>query len=62
MTAEENISPTPGTALSLQPKHLLDLLKTAALSDAGLLFLDNGVNEAPNRLSYASLFEKAQVQ
>lgn len=45
------------------PKHILDLLKNAALTanGKGLSYLDNGINEAPVVVSYSQLYEDAKV-
>jgi hypothetical protein len=42
-------------------EHLLDLLKVAALSQAGFFFLNDGIDEAPLRLTYAELLEHAKA-
>ncbi|KAF2171430.1 hypothetical protein M409DRAFT_63705 [Zasmidium cellare ATCC 36951] len=62
MTAEEIISAQGDPALPTQPTHLLDLLKTAASSDACLLFLEDGSNGPATKLPYAQLYEKALQQ
>ncbi|KAF2718227.1 acetyl-CoA synthetase-like protein [Polychaeton citri CBS 116435] len=48
------------SASSTGPKHLLDLLKKAASTDSGLVYLDNGINEPATKFSYSQLFEQAK--
>ncbi|QIX01319.1 hypothetical protein AMS68_006836 [Peltaster fructicola] len=42
-----------------EPKHILDLLKKAATANKGLIYLDNGISEAPITVSYAQLLQDA---
>lgn len=42
-------------------EHLLDVLEAASLGQGNLLFLDNGIDGTPRKLSYASLFDEAKV-
>lgn len=45
-----------------EPKHILDLLKKAATANKGLIYLDNGISEAPITVSYAQLLQDATVR
>lgn len=43
-------------------EHLLDVLEAASLRKGNLLFLDNGIDGTPRKLSYAALFDEAKVR
>lgn len=42
-------------------EHLLDLLDAAAASQQGLIFLNDGIEAAPLKMSYAGLRDQAKV-
>jgi hypothetical protein len=44
-----------------EPALLLDLLVKAADSGKGLIFVDNGIDTAPTRISYSELLQLAKV-
>lgn len=64
MTIEEHIPAGESTTTILPiPTHILDLLKNAAASgsDGGLIYLDNGPDGPPTKVTYLQLYEQAKV-
>jgi hypothetical protein len=43
-------------------EHLLDLLDVAAAGQNGLIFLEDGIDAAPLKVTYAELRDRAKVR
>lgn len=62
MTAEQvPVSDNP-LALPARCDHLLDLLDAAAAGQNGLIFLDDGIDATPLKVTYAELRDQAKVR
>jgi hypothetical protein len=61
MTAE--LIPTSDTPVASpeRSEHLLDLLDVAAAGPNGLIFLEDGIDAPPLKLTYAELRDRAKV-
>ena len=61
MTAEQMpASDSPPTIL-VRSEHLLDLLNAAATGQNGLIFLEDGVDATPLKMTYTELRDRAKV-
>ena len=61
MTAEQIlVSDSPPTS-QVRFEHLLDLLNAAATGQNGLIFLEDGVDATPLKMTYTELRDRAKV-
>lgn len=62
MTAEQ--APVSDSALAspARCRHLLDLLDVAAAGQNGLIFLEDGIDATPLKMTYAELRDRAKVR
>ena len=62
MTAEQiPVSDSP-LVLPARCEHLLDLLDVAAAGQNGLIFLEDGIDATPLKVTYAELRDRAKVR
>lgn len=62
MTAEQvPVSDSPLASLA-RCEHLLDLLDVAAAGQNGLIFLEDGIDATPLKVTYAELRDRAKVR
>jgi hypothetical protein len=53
----DSSSPSPARC-----EHLLDLLDAAATGETGLIFLEDGIDASPLKVTYAELRDRAKVR
>lgn len=61
MAAEQIIAPNGSSPSPARYEHLLDLLDAAATSQNGLIFLEDGIDATPLKVTYAELRDRAKV-
>lgn len=61
MTAQQVLMPDSPLALPARCEHLLDLLDAAAAGQNGLIFLEDGIDLTPLKMTYVELRDRAKV-